>query len=193
MVYLSELELLPRSPLRRTIVDYFILRREVFTEVVDCRIYHDMIKTPNSFGIGSVHKLMSLTLALPYDDSKNKREPALNRSRSAPKAPRTRFMAEKLKDVSTDVASRDEFQQELERRSPETLKKVIQLKDQYISLSLSTQIIIDRSQALVVDMIQEVATHVLSSSNPVQPTNGVTIPHSAKNPCDRRSNGRRIQ
>jgi hypothetical protein len=115
---------------------------------------------------------MSLTLALPYDDSKNKREPALNRSRSAPKAPRTRFMAEKLKDVSTDVASRDEFQQELERRSPETLKTVLQLKDQHISLSLSTQMFIDWSQALVVDMIQEVAAHVLSSSNPVQHAGG---------------------
>ena len=63
-------------------------------------------------------------------------------------------MTEKLKDVSTDMASRDEFQQELERRSPETLEKVLQLKDQHISLSLSTQMFIGRSQALVVDMIQ---------------------------------------
>ena len=49
---------------------------------------------------------MSLTLALPYDDSKNKREPTPNRNRSEPKAPRMRFMVEKLKNVS----KWDEFQ-----------------------------------------------------------------------------------
>ena len=81
-------------------------------------------------------------------------------------------MTEKLKDVSTDMASRDEFQQELERRSPETLEKVLQLKDQHISLSLSTQMFIGRSQALVVDMIQEVAAHVLSSPYPVHHAGG---------------------
>jgi hypothetical protein len=63
-------ELLPRSPPNKTTVDYFILHSDVFTDVVDCRIYHETIKTPECFGIESDHKLMSLTLALPYDDSK---------------------------------------------------------------------------------------------------------------------------
>ena len=84
---------------------------------------------------------MSLTRALPYDDSKNKREPALNRSRSVPKAPRTRFMAEKLKDVRVEFQQRGlSSNNELELRSLETQEKVLQLKDQHTSLLLSTQI-----------------------------------------------------
>jgi len=88
--------------------------------------------------------------------------------RTEQKAPRKRFMAEKLKDAAT----RDEISQELERRSPATLAKVLQLKDQHTRLVLSTQTFIDRSHALVVEMMQEVAAQVLSSPNPVQHTGG---------------------
>jgi len=70
-------------------------------------------------------------------------------------------MAEKLKDAAT----RDEFAQEPERRSPATLVKVLQLKDQHTRLTLSTQTFIDQSHALVVEMMQEVAAQVLSSPN----------------------------
>jgi hypothetical protein len=106
---------------------------------------------------------MSLTLELPYDGKKDTRESAFHQKRTEQKAPRKRFMAEKLKDAAT----RGEFSQELERRSPATLAKVLQLKDQHTRRALSTQTFIDRSHALVVEMMQEVATQVLSSSNPV--------------------------
>ncbi len=68
----------PPLTTKKTIVGYLILHIVVFTEVVDCRIYHETIKTPDCFGIdcygiGSDQKLMSLTLTLPYHDSKKKR------------------------------------------------------------------------------------------------------------------------
>ena len=54
----------PPLTTKTTIVDYFLLHREVFVDVRSCRIHHDTLKTQDSFGIGSDHNLMSLTLAM---------------------------------------------------------------------------------------------------------------------------------
>ena len=52
------------------------------------------------------------------------------------------------------------------------MKKVLHLKDQHTRRVLSTHTFIDRSHALVVEMMQEVAAQVLSSPNPVQHAGG---------------------
>lgn len=136
----------PPLTTKKTIVGFLILHIVVFTEVVDCRIYHETIKTPDCFGIdcygiGSDQKLMSLTLTLPYHDSKKKRMLTLNRNRSESKAARTRFMVQKLKNLST----RDEFQQSWNAGLHKLCgRKVLQLKDQRNSLLLSTPMFIDQ-------------------------------------------------
>ena len=152
------------SPLttKTTIVDYFLLHSEVFIDVRSCRIHHDTLKTQDSFGIGSDHKLMSLILALPWDVSNDTKESTHQQRGSQRKAQRTRLMTEKLKNAAT----RSEFTKELERRSPATRKQILQLKEHHVSLVLPTQTFIDRSHALVVDMMQEVSAKVLSSPNP---------------------------
>jgi hypothetical protein len=158
----------PPLTTKTTIVDYFILHSEVFVDVRSCRIHHDTLKTPDRFGVGSDHKLMSLTLALPWDVSKDTKESTHQQRGSQRKAPRTRFMTEKLKNAAT----RSEFTKELERRSPATRKQILQFKEQHASLVLPTQTFIDRSHALVVDMMQEVSAKVLSSPNPAHRLGG---------------------
>jgi hypothetical protein len=157
----------PPLTTKTTIVDYFLLHSEVFVDVRSCRIHHDTLKTPDSFGIGSDHKLMSLTLALPWDVSNDTKESTHQRG-SQRKAPRTRFMTEKLKNA----AIQSEFTTELERRSPATRNQLLQLKEQHARLVLPTQTFIDQSHALVVHMIQGVAAKVLSSPNPTHSLGG---------------------
>jgi hypothetical protein len=77
-------------------------------------------------------------------------------------------MTEKLKTA----AIQSEFTTELERRSPATRNQLLQLQEQHTRLVLSTQTFIDRSHALVVDMMQEVAKKVLSSPNPTHSLGG---------------------
>ena len=112
-------------------------------------------------GIGSDHKLMSLTLALPWDASNDTKKAVLQRG-SQQKAPRKRFMTEKLKNA----AIQSEFTTELERKSAATREQLLQLQEQHARRALPTQTFIDWSHALVVDMIQGVAAKVLSSPNP---------------------------
>ena len=151
----------PPLTTKTTIVDYFLLHSEVFVDVRSCRIHHDTLKTKDSFGIGSDHKLMSLTLALPWDASNDTKKAMLQRG-SQQKAPRKRFMTEKLKNA----AIQSEFTTELERKSAATREQLLQLQEQHARRSLPTQTFIDRSHALVVDMIQGVSAKVLSSPNP---------------------------
>ena len=151
-----------------TIVDYFLLHSEVFVDVRSCRIHHDTLKTPDSFGIGSDHKLMSLTLALPWDVSNDTKESTYQQRGSQRKTPRTRFMTEKLKNA----AMQNKINTELERRSPATRDQLLQPKEQHANLVLPTQPFIDRSHALVVDMMQGVAAKVLSSPNPAHRLGG---------------------
>jgi hypothetical protein len=151
----------PPITTKTTIVDYFLLHREVFVDVRSCRIHHDTLKTQDNFGIGSDHKLISLTLALPWDASNDTKESTRQRG-SHRKAPRTRFMTEKLKNA----AIQSEFTTEVERRSPATRNHLLQLQEQHARLVLPTQTFIDRSHALVVDMMQGVAAKILSSPNP---------------------------
>jgi hypothetical protein len=86
---------------KTTIVDYFILHSEVFLDVRDYRIHRETLKTPDTFGISSDHKLMSLTLALPWEVSKDTKESTHQQRGSQRKAPRTWFMTEKLKNAVT--------------------------------------------------------------------------------------------
>jgi hypothetical protein len=151
----------PPLTTKTTIVDYFLLHSEVFVDVRSCRIHHDTLKTKDSFGIGSDHKLMSLTLALPWEASNDTKKAMLQRG-SQQKAPRKRFMTEKLKNA----AIQSEFTTELERKSSATRKQLLQLQEQHDRLAMPTQMFIDRSHALVVDMIQGVSAKVLSSPNP---------------------------
>ena len=101
----------PRSLPRPLLFDYFLLHSEVFVDVRSCRIHHDTLKTKDSFGIGSDHKLVSLTLALPWDASNDTKKDTRQRG-SQQKASRKRFMTEKLKNA----AIQSEFTTELERR-----------------------------------------------------------------------------
>ena len=110
---------------------------------------------------------MSLTLALPWDASNDTKESTRQRG-SHRKAPRTRFMKEKLKNA----AIQSEFTTEVERRSPATRNHLLQLQEQHARLVLPTQTFIDRSHALVVDMMQGVAAKVLSSPNPAHRLGG---------------------
>ena len=158
----------PPLTTKTTIVDYFLLHSEVFVDVRSRRIHHDTLKTPDSFGIGSDHKLMSLTLALPWDVSNDTKESTYQQRGSQRKTPRTRFMTEKLKNA----AIQSEFTTELERRSPATRKQLLQLQEQHARLVLPTQTFIDRSHALVVDMMQGVAAKVFSSPNPTHRLGG---------------------
>ncbi len=151
----------PPLTTKTTIIDYFLLHSEVFVDVRSCRIHHDTLKTKDSFGIGSDHKLMSLTLELSWDASNDTKKAMLQRGRQQ-KTPWKLFMTEKLKIA----AVQSEFTTELERRSPATRKQLLQLQEQHARLTLPTQTFIDRSHALVVDMIQGVAAKVLSSPNP---------------------------
>jgi len=172
----------PPLTTKTTIVDYFLLHCEAFVDVRSCRIHHDTLKTQDSFGIGSDHKFMSLTLALPWDASNDTKEPTRQRG-SQRKAPRTLFMTEKLKTA----AIQSEFTTELERRSPATRNQLLQLQEQHARLVLS-QTFIDRSHVLVVDMMQGVAKKVLSSPPESVITRGpLTTTH-----CFRRFNSRRI-
>ena len=88
-----------------------LIRFAVAVDVRSCRIHQDTLKTKDSFGIGSDHKLMSLTLALPWDASNDTKKAMFQRV-SQQKAPRKRFMTEKLKNA----AIQSEFTTELERR-----------------------------------------------------------------------------
>jgi hypothetical protein len=187
----------PPLTTKTTIVDYFLLHSEVFVDVRSCRIHHDTLKTPDSFGIGSDHKLMSLTLALPWDASNDTKE-SMGQRGNQRKAPRTRFMTEKLKNA----AIQSEFTAELERRSPATRNQLLQLQEQHAHLVLPTQTFIDQPHALVVDMMQGVAAKVLSSPNPTHRLGGHPMRAEtrernhqrtlATTHCFRRFNSRRI-
>jgi hypothetical protein len=59
-----------------------LIRFAVAVDVRSCRIHQDTLKTKDSFGIGSDHKLMSLTLALPWDASNDTKKAMLSEAAS---------------------------------------------------------------------------------------------------------------
>ena len=77
---------------------------------------------------------MSLTLALPWDASNDTKKAVLQRG-SQQKAPRKRFMTEKLKNA----AIQSEFTTELERKSAATREQLLQLQEQHARRALPTQ------------------------------------------------------
>ena len=75
------------------------------------------MKQGQTFGIGSDHKLMLLSLNLPFNATKDTRDANQQTGQREPKAPRKLYFTEKLKDQN--VAK--EFRQALERESPDCL------------------------------------------------------------------------
>ena len=145
-----------------TIVDYFCVHKDLFGDVDKCQIFHDSTKQGQNFGTGSDHKLMLLSLNLPFNATKDTRDANQQTGQREPKAPRRLYFTEKLKDQK--VAK--EFRQALERESPECHTKIAELQAKHDAQKMTTQVFIDQSHELFVSMIQAIAEKVLSSPSP---------------------------